>query len=134
MDNTENKKKSTTNKKKSDSKFTKSDGIFFIIICIGLIIFTIILVHKNASKRTFETSFGENTYSTITLKNDKDIQVDVYVDKEQISSQKGEYQKGTETDAYIVDIDDDNIQMNIEDDTLTLIYDDNTSVTYKEKK
>jgi len=122
-------KKNGSSKGKGKSKVDPLTAIFFAIMIIGLILFTVLYIVKSNSA-VYETSFGEIT-STVEI-NDlmKTISMKVNVD-DQVMKQTGKY---TETDdGYKVTFDDEVVTIKINEDTLDVIYDDGSKISYKEK-
>ena len=132
-------KPSKNNKKET---INKANILFFIIMIIGLVLFTIILLLKSNSK-TYETKFGDDIISTVTLSGSNKI--DIIVEVNEISSvQHGTYKEITDDDIdnnYIITINNedssnqkiDSLEMIVEDTVLKLKYEDGSIIEYKEK-
>ena len=146
MAETENKKEKTKKPKKknqSNLKLDKSVIIFFTIIIIALIGFTI-LVLVQETKKTYITSFGEDMSSKIII-DDKMTKMDIIVNVKGVETkQHGKLSNITSEDTndgvnvYEVELDvgeniTEKVIIEIKDNELTLLYDDGTKVIYKEK-
>ena len=145
MAETENKKEKTKKPKKknqSNLKLDKSVIIFFTIIIIALIGFTI-LVLVQETKKTYITSFGEDMSSKIII-DDKMTKMDIIVNVKGVETkQHGKLSNITSEDTndgvnvYEVELDvgeniTEKVIIEIKDNELTLLYDDGTKVIYKE--
>lgn len=136
------KKEYKPSKNKKKETINKANIIFFVIMIIGLVLFTIILLIKSNSK-TYETKFGDDIISTVTLSGSNKI--DIIVEVNEISSvQHGTYKEITDDDIdnnYIITINNedssnqkiDSLEMIVEDTILKLKYEDGSIIEYKEK-
>ena len=136
------KKEYKPSKNKKKETINKANIIFFVIMIIGLVLFTIILLIKSNSK-TYETKFGDDIISTVTLSGSNKI--DIIVEVNEISSvQHGTYKEITDDDIdnnYIITINNedssnqkiDSLEMIVEDTVLKLKYEDGSIIEYKEK-
>ena len=136
------KKEYKPSKNKKKETINKANIIFFVIMIIGLVLFTIILLIKSNSK-TYETKFGDDIISTVTLSGSNKI--DIIVEVNEISSvQHGTYKEITDDDIdnnYIITINNEDssnqkidlLEMIVEDTILKLKYEDGSIIEYKEK-
>lgn len=127
--------KQSTNKKKKNT-IDIPTIIFFAIMIIGLIIFTIILLKKPTSKIYYK-DYGNNITMLVEFYNkSNDIDIAVDVDNNR-SLQKGTYEKTKKENAYLATFTENNTEMkvniSIKDKEMTLIFDDGTEIILEEK-
>ncbi len=142
VNNTQSKDKKTDYKpsKKKKGSVDKANIIFFVIMIIGLILFTLILLLKSNSK-TYTTTFGDNIVSTVKLTGSNNIDISITVD-DITSNKHGTYTEITDDKVdnnYKITIDNDDkkketLEMVVDESTVTLKYDDGSVVKYKENK
>lgn len=141
MDNTTNKKEQSKEKVKKTKKFNnkildKPTIIFFSIMIILLVFFTVILF-ITPSKDIYKANFGDNMYSTITIdKNKSTVVLEMNINNE-ISEDTGTIKDITPKDAtkdnklYKVVFNNNKDEVTfIINDKLTLEYEDGTTIEY----
>lgn len=132
----EEKKSTTNNKKKRKGKIDIPTIIFFVLMIIALVIFTI-LMFKKPSSRIFRKEYGDITV-LVEMYNDSD-EIDIAIDtKENRVLQEGTYKKKDDNTYTATFTDNQNnkstVDVVVKDDTLTLVYDDGEEIDLKEKK
>ena len=140
-----NKKKEYKPTKVKNKKATidKANIIFFVLMIVGLVFFTIILLLKSNSK-IYETKFGDDIISTVTLSDSNKIDISVEID-DVTSIQHGTYKEITDDKVdnnYMITINADDedvskqetLEMIVEDTTVKLKYEDGSIIEYKERE
>ena len=118
-------------------KIDKLNVAFFAIMVIGLLLFTIILLLR-ANTKVYESTFGDNISSTITLSGSNKIELSVTVEEvtQTKSSTYSEIANDDIDNNYLIanNEEDEKLEFRMKDDNIIeLKYEDGTIVTYKEK-
>lgn len=129
-------KKSKKPKKPSNIKLDKGTIIFFAVLIVALIGFTILVLVQEL-KTTYVVDFGEEINSTVEINEDR-TKIDLIVNVQGAETKqhgtltliedneyKAELKVGEDTTETITVI--------IEENQLKLMYDDGTEIIYKEK-
>lgn len=139
--NTEKKPKTAKPKKKANGKIDTPTIIFFSILVIGLIIFTVILLTRPTSK-IYSAQYGDTFTIAAELYSNGNIDLAVDVGEDRVI-QSGTFEEITDDDIednysaiFVNEEDKTNVEVEllIVDDELTITYDDGTEIILKENK
>ena len=109
--------------------------IVFVVLAIGLIIFTFVMTHTWRKTYTYDARFSDEIVSEIKISDD-DMTLSVTV-KDTTTSQKGDMKLIQKDDEgykyYQVEFEDTVVQIRIKDDELVLAYPSGEAVKFEKR-